>query len=89
MPNVKSSIFFSRSQQRGDSENISMVKQPFYDWIIGDFHSCLPCALRRRLCRYFSADAEIPAGWRQKLGGDERFYYIAFSTRNSWQWKEI
>ncbi len=24
-----------------------------------------------------------------KLGGDERFTTLTFSTRNSWQWKEI
>lgn len=47
-PNVKSSIF-SRSQQRGDSENIQRwLSNHFYRWIIGDFPHVYPVRLGRQ-----------------------------------------
>lgn len=75
-PNVKSSIF-SRSQQRGDSENIQRwLSNHFYRWIIGDFPHVYPVRSVADYAVYFSADAEIPAWLAPKLGGDERFYYL-------------
>lgn len=75
-PNVKSSIF-SRSQQRGDSENIQRwLSNHFYRWIIGDFPHVYPVRSVADYAVYFSADAEIPARLAPKLGGDERFYYL-------------
>lgn len=88
-PNVKSSIF-SRSQQRGDSENIQRwLSNHFYRWIIGDFPHVYPVRSVADYAVYFSADAEIPPGWRQSWVAMSAFTTLTFSTRNLWQWKEI
>lgn len=88
-PNVKSSIF-SRSQQRGDSEIIQRwLSNHFYRSIIGDFPHVYPVQSVADYAVYFSADAEIPPGWRQSWVAMSAFTTLMFSTRNLWQWKEI
>lgn len=75
-PNIKSSII-SRSQQRGNNENIRRwLSNHFYRWIIGDLPHVYPVRSIEDYAVYFGADTEIPTWLRPKLGGDEGFYYL-------------
>lgn len=75
-PNIKSSIV-SRSQQRGDNENIQRwLSNHFYRWVIGDFTHVYPVRSVSDYAVYFGDHMEIPAWLTPKLGGDERFYYL-------------
>ncbi len=85
-PNVKSSIF-SRANNAATAKYPALVTT-ILSLIIGDFHVYIPTA-RRRLCRLFSPDAEIPA-LVPKLRAMSAFTtLIVRANPQPWQWKEI
>ncbi|MDU9363963.1 MULTISPECIES: cytoplasmic protein [Klebsiella] len=75
-PHIKSAII-SRSQQRGDNDNIqSWLTNHFYRWTIGDFSPVYSVRSAEDYTIYFGTHSEIPTWLIPKLDSEERFYYL-------------